>query len=435
MRHILVATNNFWVGGRETYSATYLSYLKRAGYRATLIASSVHEETPEAAVFDRRLICGSAAYAERWRAWLERAEELFAADRPSLVWAHHFDLFPAWLISKLYRVPLLTTFHGPLIGAGNPNDPMQSLGMALAIHRGEAVSGVSQEIISGLRRLKPDRDEAHLLPNAIEVEQAALARASSRKPRKFVLVTRPEKLGHIREAVLFFSAYLRKNGQGKLTIAAGISPHDKGERGGRGPLSLVSKARLAVRSLGGKWCYDQGRAVVRSLPHISFHGYTANARDLIRGSDVVLGMGRVLLEGLAEGKPCVLVGYNETCGLVSASTFDHFRWSNFSGRGIRPQPREEVCDSLLDYCEKGASLDGDHLSSISSAGWGRRLDELIQTTVRSSNISGDDDDARLATKLAERIRTRRIKSEEIFARVCGNLSESEMSSLYLLSIG
>ena len=35
-------------------------------------------------------------------------------------------------------------------------------------------------------------------------------------------------------------------------------------------------------------------------------------------------MGRVLLEGIAEGKPSVLIGYDKICGLVTPESFTGF---------------------------------------------------------------------------------------------------------------
>jgi glycosyltransferase involved in cell wall biosynthesis len=433
MRHILVSTNNFWVGGRETYNATYLKNLRQRGLKFSLIASSIFHDTPEASVFNEKIECGTGDYVTRWRNWLQAASELFAVNRPALIWAHHFDLFPAWLISRLYEIPLLTTFHGPLIAAGRPNDPMQALGMVLAVHRGDGVSAVSEEIAAGIGRLNQGAKRVSVIPNAIEIEEAARRQSGEAGPRRFVLITRPEKLGHMRQATLLFSEYLKRGGRGRLTIAAGRSPDDARRARARGVPKSFSKAKSAMQHLGGKWCYEQGISLLRALRHVDFHGYTSDARELIREADVVLGMGRVLLEGMAEGKPCVLIGYDEICGLVTPETFEQYRWSNFSGRGIEPQPAAAVCESLRGFGRHGSAQSAGHLSAIDVATCGDRLGGLLEELIGSAVFA--EDEVKLARELSESISSTEFRSEDIYSSVCSRLSPRELSSLYLLSIG
>ncbi|HYR29602.1 MAG TPA: glycosyltransferase, partial [Thermoanaerobaculia bacterium] len=158
---ILVATNNWWLGGRETFVATLLEQLN---VRADLLATLIDRDVPGLHLFDSAVATGQEPYAQRWASWLARGAELIERARPDAIWAHHFELLPAWVLSRLHGVPLLATFHGPIVGAGRPNDLMQSLGITLAVHRGDAVTGVSEEILDGLRSLAPDLD-ARLLPN------------------------------------------------------------------------------------------------------------------------------------------------------------------------------------------------------------------------------------------------------------------------------
>lgn len=432
MSHVLIATNNFWVGGRETYLGTYGDYLKAKGNRLSLIASSIFQNTPEANVFEKRWECGTDEYGLRWKRWLQTAETIIAQDRPSLIWAHHFDLLPAWLISRLYGIPLLTTFHGPLIGIGTANDPMQALGMTLAIHRGDGVSGVSEEIKAGINRMNPGKG-VWVIANSIKLNGHVGAASVRSRPRNFVLITRPEKLQHMRQAVLLFNAYRKQEGEGKLVIAAGDRPDEpNADRNGHRS-TLFTDTMSVLKCLGWKWCYEQGPGFLPSLRHIYFHGYTANARELIAASDVVLGMGRVLLEGLAEGKVCVLVGYNAIHGVIKATTFEQYRQSNFSGRGIQPDNPQGVCNAILDYCRNGRNQEASDLNSVSVVNCGAELVEFIGKTMQSSKIT--DEDAALAGELARELTTHHPKSESLFSKICHRLKETELHSFYKLCLG
>jgi hypothetical protein len=431
--HILITTNNFWVGGRETYIANYLGFLKRQGFTASLITSSIYKNTPETLFFDNIIVCGTNEYSLRWRNWLINYEKYIHHLKPSLIWAHHFDLFPAWLISRLYQIPLLTTFHGPLIGVDRPNDPIQALGMTLSIHRGDAISGVSKEIVSGIERLKQGIKKVHLIPNSVELSSAAWRSLDISKPKNFLLITRPDKLEHSRTALLFFNTYRKKVNGCSLTIAGGSTPNDTGDNDRNEVFNLVSKVKFAIKYLGGKWIYEQGPHFLRSLVRTNFSGYIAYPRDFIRKSDVVLGMGRVLLEGLAEGKPSVLIGYDNICGLVSPESFEKYRWSNFSGRGVKSQTAEKVCNSLLDFCKNDKTLTGEHLDLISLSKCSKKLLEIMEETVCSFDIKVND--INQAKELSKNIKSKNFDSSDIFSFVCSKLTIRELSSLYNLSIG
>jgi len=251
-----------------------------------------------------------------------------------VIWAHHFELLPAWLLSRIHGIPLVTTFHGPIIGAGRPNDLMQTIGMTLAIHRGDAVTGVSEEILGNLRSL--DARDPQLLPNTVAFDDAPLP--SRMPPRNFVLLTRRDKLEHIRQSALLFAQYAKRVSGCRLVIADGEMKFKSKEAG---------SLRAALRQLGGRWALGQGLGFLRTIPRVHFIGWTADARRHIREADVVLGMGRVVLEGIAEERRAVLVGYKALHGVITTENFDSFRRSNFSGRGAPEKSADEVVNELL----------------------------------------------------------------------------------------
>jgi glycosyltransferase involved in cell wall biosynthesis len=427
---ILVAINNFWVGGRETFLSCYLTSLAGFGVRADLIASSIFEGTPDLAVFASARACTGDSTAARCRVWLREAELMIGQRRPELIWAHHYDLLPAWLVSRRFGIPLLTTFHGPLLGDDRPNDPMQALGMTFALCRGEYVSGVSDEVLGGIRTLNSDRVPQALIPNAIDLDPAGSRSKRTELPCAFTMVTRREKLAHLRNAALFLHAYRRMTGRGRLVIAAGLSPKDSVTPSG-GLRGLARRIGDTVRGLGGKWCWDQGPAFIPTVFNIVWHGYTGTPQELIRRGDAVLGMGRVVLEGLAEGKPVALIGYDRICGAVTPGTFDDYRRSNFSGRGIPPAVPADAVTGFLEFCRAGGRQLPEHLDLVSSAPCAARLHDLFLRTAALRVVSRD----RCADTLCRMVLDPECRDEVLFSTACGLLSPEELASFFLLSKG
>lgn len=431
--NILVATNNFHVGGRETFIHTYINYLRRCHHKASLITSDLMN-IPEASCFDKIIKCGTENYASRWRTWLQKANRYFRHNEVSIIWAHHYDLLPVWLISRIFQIPAITTYHGPLIDACRPNDPMQALGMTMAIHRENAVSGVSKEVISGIQHLtKSKKTKLYIIPNAVTINPVPVHSNISSKAIKFILISRPEKLEHIRKAVQIFNFYTNKFGKSFLLIAGGETPNDTWEKDCKSMWNNISKAKTAAKYLGGKWCCQQGISFFRNLNNIIFYGYTSNSKELIRNSDVVFGMGRVLLEGLAEGKIGVLVGYKNVHGIVNKENFEAFKYSNFSGRGLSPQKTEDVCKAIENFSKTGRCQDSSYLYSISIEYCGNRLEYILKEIIDSYSFR--EDEVNFAKKLSKKILSCEYDSAKIFSEICNTFNSQELYSLYKLIQG
>ncbi|HUO85386.1 MAG TPA: glycosyltransferase, partial [Thermoanaerobaculia bacterium] len=412
MEKLLVTTNNFWLGGRETYLDTWLEALRERGVSADLLASQIQPGVPGLERFDRIGEAGSLPPVERFQAWLAAGETMMA-DPTALIWSHHFDLLPAWLLSRLHSIPLLVTFHGPLVDAGRPNDPLQALGMTLAIHRAEGISGVSEEIVEQLGDLRGGAGpDPVVIPNTVRVGSEGSAPLQL-PPKRLVMVTRRDKLEHIRAGVLLFAEYARHVRGARLFVADGEKKGEP-ERFGQ---PLGTRLQTTLRQLGRRWCLAQGPRLLRALPAIEFIGWTADARALIRRCDAVLGMGRVILEALAERRPAVLIGYQAVHGLVTAESFARFRWSNFSGRKMAAADRRRVAKQL-------AALSGDAgvevvLDPISSDVGVHDLLAVLES-VGAGNPPADD--LMLAQTLTDAIRGGR-SAEDLLAVAAGRMSE------------
>lgn len=343
MSSLLVTLDNFWIGGRETFLVANLQLLKAdAGTRVALMADSVGGQA-HGGIFDEILSLDAMPGSGVGR-WLTQGAELIARNRTDMIWAHHYRVLPAWLLAHLDKIPLHVTFHGSLSGPGRIDAPQDALGITLAIHRGGILTAVSREIADQLVALGADERKVLLMPNRVHLPPTTPA--SSRpigpvSPLSLVMLTRQQKLGHIREAVRFLHALRRRGYQARLTIFSGLKDIDDGS-----PKPREGGFLETARRLGRKWAL-RNPALVPVLPFIRFRSATNEPMKVISDADVVLGMGRVVLEGLAANKPTILIGYERTIGLVTRAKLSTYEEANFSGRGLEGENLDTVVDETI----------------------------------------------------------------------------------------
>lgn len=84
-----------------------------------------------------------------------------------------------------------------------------------------------------------------------------------------------------------------------------------------------------------------GESVVRLL------GTVHETPEFLSWSDIVLGMGRSALEGMACGKPTLVVGENGLAGVVEPERVSELQYYNFAGRNLtRPVAPELLADEI-----------------------------------------------------------------------------------------
>lgn len=409
---LLVCTDNFWIGGRETFLASYLRGLRGHGVEAGLIATQIANGAAGLDVFDSQVECLSPdGRVATWRNWLERGDALIRTNRPNVIWAQHFELLPAWLLAMRHGIPLLVTFHGPLSG-GDRIPLLDAIGMTLAIRRGGMVSAVSPELAESIGE---GGEGIRIIPNAVEWP----AEGASSPPvrlRRVACIARSSKLGHLRAAARLFGECRRRCGVRDLTVAGGIHPAaatcDPG---------WPWRAAAAGRMLGFRWSLKQGPAFAARLARIRVSGPVANSGKLIAAQDGVFGMGRVVLEAMAAGRPAVLIGYDEAIDVIDGENFDRFAAKNFSGRGAIPNAHSVIAGRLSRW-RNLPPLAAEQVARFSLAAQTPMLHELLEAAARQSGLPGEARD--LADVLADGI-ARNYGEAGLFEDAYGALSDCE----------
>jgi len=372
---ILIVTDNFYIGGRETYIESYLSALKaKQVVEVFLLASRVNNPSADS-IFDG-VYCLKNDSKVNINTLLKLGCHVIERHKFDLVWVHHYNLLAAFLLSSVYRLPLLTTLHGSLIHQGRFVSFNDRLGLSCALHYSSIFSVVSNEIKSEVSDLVKRSNMASLdvkiIPNAVVCDQKMLnqRRFDTQMPVNVVLLTRPQKLDHIRAAILFFNTFCEKFPNSTFTIYCGVE---------------LNKSFLGMRLwqfLGRKWLLKNTH-ILKSLSRISLHPMVNNSYDVIKHADIVMGMGRVALESLAQHKPTVLVGYNNVIDLVDEGNFLELGETNFSGRSQTVTSEKEILNKLISVLTKHQKINIP-LGLIDIDSQTNYLLDTIQSTIKNS---------------------------------------------------
>lgn len=311
-KRMLVVSEKLTRGGLETRLLSQARALAAQGWAVTFATGSA-ALPPSFHDFAGDALPGLAVGVEATAPQLVAAVDELAA----YVRTHHVDVvhghpwgsfLAAGLVAALTERPLAVTAHGPLsLVTGSPN--LERTLYDAVLPAADAVCVVSEE----LRALLPTAlwPRAVVVPNAVD-----RARFRPGKPKPggpWLVLSRFEdgKSAGVRD-------FLRR------CPALGITEvHLAGE--GAEAASLEPVPGVTVKALG--WRDDTAE-----LLHEGYAG--------------VAGMGRVVLEAVAAGLPCVLVGYERALGLVTPERFEAFAFSNFSGRGVAARAPEALAAEL-----------------------------------------------------------------------------------------
>jgi hypothetical protein len=368
--YIVVTADAFRMGGRETFLSTYLDeMINRENCQSALLAPHISEAVPH-----NLLSCGvkvDGAGLEEIHSWIEKGSTLLRGNSNTLIWSQHYRMLPAWLLSALFRRPIVPTFHGPLTNRNAVGTKLDALGLTLVLHRLPLITVVSQEVSETIQKVADKIINIRLLQNRVrDVER--IQRATQRRIQ-MLLLTRYDKLQHIRSAVELAGRWRRLVGPAELVVysdAPKVSHHIE---------RSVSRRFLLVSEILGRRWIAQGLDRFTGTLLTRFEPPTDNPEKKVAQSDIVLGMGRALLEGVAAGRPSILVGYERVVGLVTNENFPALRFSNFSGRGVPSQNLSDVVKQTARALIEKRSLSPEISDEVSiSKGWGKFWTTIIE---------------------------------------------------------
>lgn len=315
---LLIVTQSFEVGGLETHIAGQVRVMAAQGWAIHMACGSQPAAEflpPGLSSVTGGLNLGPGATAAELVATVESLRSIIREHAVTHVHGHPFtSLFPAMLAAALEGVPFILTLHGPAslsAGYGPIND---FLFTSLALPLSQGVIAVSDEVVELAAPYVGDKTEAlHLQRNAIDFAQFRQSASPASEGESWLVVSRLDgvKIPGIRAFVNQAHAL----GLGGVDIV--------GDGPGRATLQ--------------EWLEEDG------VGHAArFLGARSDVPDLMRSCAGVAGMGRVLLEGVASGKPVCVVGYDGVKGLLDPDLFQRAAYANFSGRNLPNVGAEEL---------------------------------------------------------------------------------------------
>lgn len=142
--------------------------------------------------------------------------------------------------------------------------------------------------------------------------------------KRFILISRfsKEKIKSIENGIELFKKYVDKN---------------KGED-------------LELNIVGdGKYLEEfRDRYKINNKYNINFNGATNDIKTCIENSDVVIGMGRCLLEAIAMKRLAIVSGYEKIQDIINKENIKDSQKENFSGRAMKTRNVEKIIDYISD---------------------------------------------------------------------------------------
>lgn len=245
---------------------------------------------------------------------------------------YFFFPFAFWRINRIIRrekIDLLYVNHGKTVALGVILSRLHNIPLVYTIH------GVSRRELPLAFKNFLFRRVSRVI--AVSEESEAYFKSRVRYPVQRIVVSRNAiDFSHFKD--------LAMKRDGNLTLLY-FSRLDRDKRKAvEAVMDAVARVsseqpRIRLRILGDGRLYGKIREKARALnaaigrETIAVDGWVDDVAEHFAEADVILGVGRCVLEALAAGKPVLVVGNEGIGGLVMESNFRSLQKTNFSGRG------------------------------------------------------------------------------------------------------
>jgi GT2 family glycosyltransferase/glycosyltransferase involved in cell wall biosynthesis len=327
----LIVTEKFDIGGLETRIAAEVDALRHQGHNVHIACGPKfnHLLAPElSSLLTADLQMSPDSTANDLIDTVDRLRSIIVERQVDFVIAHPFgSLIPAAIAAELEAKPLISVLHGP-ISIGELYGPLfEFFFFSVLLPQSSLVVAVSEET----RDLITPYTAPNTLvvcKNTLNFRQPAFKRsAESRNQGDWLVVSRLD------DAKAF-------------GIFEFLKLADK---------CAVNGVRIVGDGTAKDWLVQQVAAAGFRL-EVKFLGQRGDVRELMLTAGTVVGMGRVVLEGVAAGKPVCLIGYDGTKGMLTAALFPIAAYANFSGRNLPNVNAEQLRTQIESRDDHGLAL-------------------------------------------------------------------------------
>lgn len=300
-------------GGAETYIKTEVVEIRKLGYEAIIYTTGSCNKELFSRISGVEVIEGhfDTNVPESFLQNLNELKQVYERKRYDLIHAHdHHSLLLASCVAALYKAPLLVTFHSTNFFL-EKREPLELFFLQ------QIISSVANQAL--LLSEEMEKNSSLLFPN--------LKKVIFRNPIP-IYKTQCPRISDI-ETITNILIVSRLDQDKEISVYNAIQTVNY----------LFPQAKITVLGDGSqKAKLEESSKLLNKKNRIAFLGYKTNTFDFYNEADLVIGMGRVLLESISLGKISVLSGYQGIVGVVNPSNYSFFKNYNFSGRGSTPLP-------------------------------------------------------------------------------------------------
>ncbi|MGL4969243.1 MAG: polysaccharide deacetylase family protein [Fusobacteriaceae bacterium] len=289
--NILIALSQLEVTGAEVYGVTLANELIERGNNVWIVSDTLTKSTNAQYIkieFNKRNLKNRMDQ-------VKKLIEIIRENDIQVVHAHsRASSWAANIACKITGIPLVSTVHG--------RQPVH----------------FSRKLIKGFGD--------YILPVCENIEEHI----------KKDLGVKRETIEVIRNPIdsrSYYFAEINDNIKCKISIIGRLSG-PKGDVAYNILSELWKNSNLDVQVVGGK---EVPERFEKFRERVNFLGYVDNVPQIIRESDIVIGAGRVAVEGILSGRPVIAVGEFSLLGVMDKETIAMGLASNFGDIGETPQ--------------------------------------------------------------------------------------------------
>jgi GT2 family glycosyltransferase/glycosyltransferase involved in cell wall biosynthesis len=363
MKSILVITEAFTVGGLETHIAGEVAFLSQSGYEVHLAVGKQFKRLllpTQLASLTTGLAFGPEASVSDLISTVDKLRQLIRLNSITLIHAHPFtSLLPGMLAAELENIPFVLTLHGSGSLASCYGPMYDFILKSIILPNAGVIIAVSEDLAQ-LTSPYVSQENMLVLPNGIAID--AEENDSEGCDARWLVVSR-------------------------LNAARCAGVND-----------FVNKAKLAGLSgvviAGDGPAKEELREKFERDGHadfVEFLGFRADIKQLMQNAAGVAGMGRVVLEAVANKKPVFLIGLDGVKGLVDEALFLEAASCNFSGKGLGTVSTEK----FIRQVEQSKNFDFEPTYNLVKNGFSEKdvwkifIHRIEQLPPQSSTLLGD----------------------------------------------
>jgi len=287
--NILMALSQLEVTGAEVYAVTLSNELIKRGNKVFVVSDTLTKETKAEyfkVEFNKRSLFQRANH-------VIKLLKIIKENDIQVVHAHsRASAWSASLACKIARIPLITTTHGK-----QPVHLSRKLIKCFGDYGITVCENVQHQLVT---ELGVDKSKIEVLRNPVDCREYHFNPMEESKENVVVSII------------------------GRLSGPKGDVCYDILEE-------IYKRNDLKIRVIGGK---TVPKRFEKFKDKVEFMGYINNVYEEICNSSIVIGAGRVAVEGILSGRPVIAVGENEYLGAIGISNIEYGLKSNFGDISI-----------------------------------------------------------------------------------------------------